>query len=450
MSTKTESSTESSSGLDVAVEEREAWKRRLTIKVAPERVARVRRRELQKLRKNVRLKGFRKGKVPERVIEERFGPAVEERTVRALIDEAFRQALDVESLQPLGDPSFGDVQYDPGKSLTFQVEFEIMPEVRLERVGGFRLERPDVDVSDREVDEMLQRLRNERAVWQPADRKPEEGDLVSVRIARLGEATGGEGEREDGEGEVEGAAGEPAEAASEPAEARPYRFELGEGYAIPGVEEAILTLSPGEKGEFDVTFPEDFDDQEMAGATRRLRIELVDVKEKRLPDLDDQFAQDVGDFESLAALRDAILEDLRRHGEEEVEDAMRRRLIDNIVDANPFEVPAAMVERYLDQVIDAPEEADPEQIQSARRELRPTVERQIKHQFLLDTLIEREGFEATEEEVEARIDEIAERRGVTTAEARKRLGRQKGMDEVRRRIAVEKVFDWLLSQSTVD
>lgn len=442
--------TESARDLDVAVEEREAWKRRLTIQVSAERVARVRRRELEKLRKNVRLKGFRKGKVPERVIEERFGPAVEERTVRALVDDAFHQALDVEELQPVGEPSFGDVQYEPGQSLTFQVEFEIMPEVRLERVGGFRLERPAVDVSEGDVDEMIQRLRDERAVWQPAERKPEEGDLVSVRIARLPERTESEEEEEEKDNEDEAAAPQGGTAEGEAAEARPYRFELGQGYAIPDVEEAIATLSPGEGAEFRVSFPEDFDDREMAGSARRLRIELVDVKEKRLPDLNDEFARDVGEFESLAALRDAIREDLRRHGEDEVEEAVRRRLVDNIVDANPFEVPPTMVERYLDRVIDAPEEADPEQVSSARRELRPTVERQIKHQLVLDTLIEREGYEVTDEELATKVAEIAESRGLEPGEARRRLARQKGMDEVRRRIAVEKIFDWLLSQSTVE
>lgn len=415
-------------GIEVAVEEREAWKRRLTITVAPERVARARRRELAKLGKNLKLKGFRKGKVPDRIVEERFGPAVEERTVRTLIDEAFRQALDQEELQPVGEPSFGDVQYDPGESLTFQVELEIMPEVRLERVGGFRIRRPTVEVSDQDVEEVLERLRNERAVWQPAERRPEEGDLVSVRITRLDEA-----EEEDGE-----------------PEARPYRFELGADYAIPAVEEAIQSLSPGEQGDFEVTFPPDFDDEGLAGATRRLRIELVDVKSKRLPALDDEFATDVGDFETLAGLRDAIRDDLRRHKEEEAEEAVRRSLVDNLVDANPFEVPPAMVERYLDRVIETPEEADPEQVQQARRSVRPAAERQIKHQLVLDTLIEREGLEPTDQEVEDRIARIAERRGVTPAEARRRLARQKGMDEVRRRIAVEKVFDWLLSQSTVE
>lgn len=419
--------TKTGGGVEVAVEEREAWKRRLTITVAPERVARARQRERKKLGKNLRLKGFRKGKVPARVIEERFGPAVDERTVRALIDEAFREALEQKSLQPVGEPSFGSVQYDPGESLTFQVELEIMPEIRVERTGGFRLRRPEVAVSDREVDEMLERLRNERALRQPVERKPEEGDLVSVRITRL----------------------DPAAEGAEP-EGRPYRFELGEGYAIAGVEEAITSLAPGEAGEFEVNFPDDFDDEEMAGATRRLRIELVDVKEKRLPDLDDAFAADLGDFDSLAALRDAIRDDLRRHAEREAEETVRRSLVESIVDANPFEVPPAMVERYLDRVIEAPEDADPAQLEEARRQVRRAAERQIKHQLVLDTLIEGEGLEATEDELEAKVAELAERRGVSRAEARKRLARQGGLDELRRRIAVEKVFDWLLTRSTVE
>lgn len=413
--------------LEVAVEEREAWKRRLTITVAGERVASVRQRERRALRKNLKLKGFRKGKVPDRIVEERFGAVIDERTVRSLIEEAFRQAIEQKNLQPVGDPSFGDVQYEPSESLTFQVEFEVMPTLRIERVGGFRLRRPAVEVSDAQVSEVIDRLRDERAVWHPIERRASEGDLVSVKIARL----------------------EDAASDTEPV-SRPYRFELGKGSAIPAVEEAIRSLAPGEQGEFEVTFPEDFGDEALAGRTRRLRIELGEVKEKRLPELEDAFASDVGDFDSLAALENAVRDDLRRQGEEEAEDALRRSLIDHIVDANPFEVPLSMVDRYLERMLQAPEDADPEQLRTLRQELRPQVERQLRHQLVIDSLIEREELEATEEELEARVAELGERRGIATGEVRKRLARQGGLDDLRRRLAVEKLFDWLLSQSAVE
>lgn len=415
-------------GLEVAVEEREAWKRRLTITVAPERVARARERELRKVRDSVKLKGFRKGRVPPQVIEQRYGPLVDERTVNSLVSDAYRQALEGEALEPVGEPTFGQVRYEPGESLTFQVELEVMPDIRLQRVGGFRIRRPEFALEEGEVRDVIERLREERAVWEPVERGPEEGDRVSVRIARRGE-----------EGE-----------ADETPEGRAYRFELGAGYAIPEVEEAIRSLEAGGSGEFEVTFPEDFDDPEMAGKTQTLRIELQEVKSRRLPALDDQFASEVGDFDSLGALEDAIREDLVRHKERESRDAVRDRIVDALIEANPFEVPRAMVDRYLERVIDAPEDADPEQLENARRSLRPAAERQIKRHLILEHLIEREGLEATDEELEDRVRETAERRGTEPRRLRQRLAREKGLETLRNQIAVEKVFGYLESLSEIE
>ncbi|MFQ5678945.1 MAG: trigger factor [Gemmatimonadota bacterium] len=416
--------TETTPEVEVAMEEPEAWKRRLTITVPQERVRRARNRERTKLAKSARLKGFRKGKVPAGIIEERFGPLLEQRTVQVLLAEAYHQALDQRGLQPIGDPSFGDVQYDPDRSFTFQVELEVLPELHLERLGGFRIRRPPVEVSEEEVEEALGRLRKERGVWQPVERSPEDGDLVSVLIARLDEEGG--------------------------AKPRPYRFEIGAGYAIPEVEAAIRTLSPGQAGEFRVSFPAEFDDPELAGATRTLRIEVQGVKERRLPELDDELASEVGEFDTLEELRSALREDLARHAESAGEEKVRDRLIDSIVEANPFEVPPAMVERYLDGLIEAPEGADPEQVATARDSLRPAAELGIKRQLILDTLAEREGLEATEEELRARIAELAERRGERPEELRRRLGREKRLPGLRRQITVEKVFEHLKNQSTVE
>lgn len=449
-------------GISVAVEEREAWKRRLTITVPQERVARARQRERDRLRRTVRLKGFRKGKVPPRLIEERYGPVIDERTVSRLVEDSYREALEDEELLPIGDPEFGDVRYRSGESLTFEVEFDVMPAIRLERVGGFRVERPEVELDEGEVEDVLERLRGEHAILEPVERRPEEGDVVSVRITRLGEAAGDGGTAEVADAGEEPAAasaeaateagtagGTPAEGAAAEEGGRPYRFELGAGYAIPAVEEAIRTLEPGRAGEFDVTFPEDFDDDELRGATRRLRIDLVDVKARRLPDLDDAFASEVGDFDSIDALREAIREDVRDHHEEEAERTLRERLVDAIIEANPFDVPPALVESYLDQVIEAPEDADPAEVEAARRQLAPSAERRIKRHLILDRLVEREGFEATDEELEARLASAAEQRGVSPADLRRRLAGGDQLDSLRRQIAVDKAFEWLEGRSEI-
>ncbi len=411
-------------GLDVAIQERGAWKRTLTITVDPDRVARARSRVREKLAGQLDLKGFRKGHVPPEIVEQRYGPVVDERTVQSLVDSAYRDAVDAESLDPIGEPEVHDVQYREGESLTFQVDVEIMPSIRLERTGGFRVERPEISISEDEVDEILERLREEEAAWKPADRTPEEGDMVSVRI----------GPADDG----------PLD------ESNQYRFELGEGYALPGVEDAIMTLGPGESGTFEIEFPEEETGGAEVGGTRHLRIELQEVKRKELPPLDDEFARQVGDYQDLAALRDAVREDVHEHKEAEAEDQVREQLVEGIIEANPFEVPEAMVEQYLDQVIDAPPEAPADEVEAARQQFRPRAERQIKRHLILNRLLEREGIEATDREMDERIRQMAESREVKPARLRRELAREDRLEGVRRQLAVEKVFDYLKSQSTIE
>jgi trigger factor len=417
--------TSDESPYQVAVEEEAAWKRRLTVTTAPKRIVETRRREQRKLAKTVRIKGFRKGKVPVHVIEERFAHTIDERVLQSLIQEGFQEALRAHELHPIGDPVIGDVQYQAGESLTFQVEVEIMPELSLARVGGFRIERPEVIVSDEDVDELVERLRADNAVLEPVDRQPEDGDVVSVMIRQPEE----EEEDED---------------------RKPYRFALGEDLAIPDVEDAIRSLTPGGEGTFGVTYPDEFDPPELAGATRELVIELVDVKTKRLPELDDEFAQGVGDFDSLEALRQAVGEDVEKHREREADEAVRERLIDAVIEANTFEVPPSLVERYLDQIIEAPEDAPTDEVEAARRSLGPAVERQIKRDLILERLIESEGLAVSEAEVEERLEALGEKGGLSAAEVRKRLAREKRLDALRQQLVTDKAFEFLASQSTIE
>ncbi len=409
-------------GLQVEIEEGEAWHRRLRITVSSGRVADTRARERERLAKSVRLKGFRPGKIPAEVVEQRFGPAIDDRTIRRLVEDAYREAVEGHDLHPIGDPEIADVEYHEGESLSFLAEFEVVPEIQLDRTGGFRIEQPPVEADDDEVERILERIRDDQAVWEPIERKPEVGDMVSVKIGPAGE---------------------------EESELHSYRFELGKGRAISEVEDAIRTLSPGESGEFEVTFPEDFDDEEMAGKARTLHVELVDVKQKGLPALDDEFARSVGDFDDLEGLRDAVRDDVRRHAEEEAEDTLRQRILDSIGEANPFEVPSAMVESYLDRIIEAPENADLDRVREARRQVYPTAERQIRRQLILDRLLEDGTYDATEEELDARLAEMGERRGVDPRDLRRKLLRDKQLDRVVRQIAVEKVFDELKRRSEI-
>lgn len=415
-------------GLEIDVQERPDATRVVSVTVPSGRMDSVRARERKQLGGTLDLKGFRPGKVPPEVVEKRYGEVVDERTARTAVDEAWREAVEEAGLEPVSRPEIRDVRYEAGGPLSFRAEVEVAPTLALERIGGFRIDRPEAGVGEADVETVLDRLRDDHAVYEPADRAPRDGDQVAVRITPLDE----EGEPEEEE------AGEP------------YRFVLGEGNAIPDVEEAIRSLAPGEKDDFRVTFPGDFSDQELAGSRKGIRVELLEVKARDLPELDDDFAAEVGDFASVDELRSAVLEDLRKHREEEAEETVRRSLLDAIIEANPFDVPEAMVERYLDRVIDAPPQADPEEVQEARRSVYPRAEQEVRRQMVIDHLMEREGLEATDEEVDARIAEIAERRGEEPAGVRRRLARSGRLEGVRHHLAVEKLFEDLKARSGLD
>lgn len=424
--TETDETGTATSELDVSIEEGTGWSRTLRVRVPADRMEGIRAKERDELGGSVNLKGFRPGKVPDAVIEKRFGEVVDHRTERAAIEEMLPEALRSAELQPAGRPEVHDVRYSAGEELVFEARLEVVPTLELERVSGFQIDRPDTEVGDEEVREVLDRLREDHGVFHPVQRPPEEGDQVAVRITPLDES--GEPEEDEEEGE-------------------PYRFVLGEGYAIPDVEEAILSLEPGERDDFRIAFPEDFSSDELAGRTRRIRVELLEVKARELPALDDRFAAEVGDFDSLEELESAVLEDLRRHREEEVEEEVRRSLLDAIIEANPFDVPAALVERYLDRAIDAPEEADPEKVQQARERVRPRAEQEVRRQLVVDHLMERGDYAVSDAELEERIREIAESRDDSPEEVRRRLSRQGRLEGVRQHIATEKMFDELKESS---
>lgn len=410
---------------EVAVRRENDYSRRLEVTVAPPQVASARRREAAKIRKTTRIKGFRKGKVPLRVVEERYGPLIDERTLDGLVNRGYREAIRRHGLSAVGEPVVSEVDYRPGERLSFRIDIEVLPKIELARVGGFRVKRREVEVAEADIDAVIERFRKEHAMLRPADRAPEDGDVVSVAIRA----------NEDG-GDAD-------------APAKPYRFELGAGYAIPDVEAAILTLAPGEEGTFTVTYPGDFASGELAGTTRSLRIRLDEVRETLLPEVTDALASEVGDFETLAEMRAAVESELRAAAEREADAEVGEKLLDAVIEANAFEVPPSLISHYLDRVIDAPEGADPARIEEARESVTPAVERQVKRDLVLERLIEDQGFELTSDEFDERLSELGEARGKSTVEIRRELAREKQLEPLRRRFAIDRAFRFLTDRSDV-
>lgn len=415
------------SRLQISVDEEARWRRRMNVTVPADYVREEERRAAQNLASRAHLKGFRKGRVPARMIQSRFKGALRQEALDRLIGDAYRQALAAQSLRPISEGQIQDVTYEPEADLTFSVAFDVEPRFELEKLDGFVVERPKAEVKEEHVDEVLQRIREQAGVWKPAEEgTPQNRDMVSVHIVRL-----------TPEGE-------------ETSEGREYEFVLGQGDAIPDIEDAIRTLEPGRTEDFEVSFPEDFPDEERRGQQEKVRITLKSRREMELPDLDDDLAHQVGEFETLDELKAKIREDLERDAEQQSESVVRGRLLDALLQANPFEVPISMIERYTDSIIgERKGELDPGQMAEVRARIQPEAERVVQRILLIERVADTQGLRATEDDLDARVEEIAAANDTDPAKVYAQLQKSGRLEQLERELTERKVFDFLKSQSEI-
>ena len=425
------------SQLRVDVQDSASWTRRLTVTVPRERVARIRQKVASRVAGSVRLPGFRKGHMPASLLEKQFGPTIEQETLDQAIQDTYREVLEQGGHQPITQGAVENVHYHQGEDLTYEVAFEVQPQIELGKVSGFVVARPDATVTDAEVQEVLDKLRFERASVRPVEEGAAgDSDEVTVELTDL-----------------------EADADSEAAQTRPFRFVLGQGQALPDVEDAIRSLAPGAEGEFTIHYPDDFADEALRGKDQRLRIKLVELRRRDLPVLDDAFARSVGDFDSLAALKERIHADLTEEMARRSEGEVRGELVRQIVEATPFDVPPSMVERYVDAMTGQDRmdqgqrarlsEEQKERISQMRTVLKPQAEAALRRLMVVEHLADREGLRATADEVDARVEKLAEEHGVSPSDAWIELEKSGQIQSLESEITEDKVFEFLKSQSTI-
>jgi trigger factor len=388
-----------------------------TVRVAEDKAAR-------KYATQARLPGFRPGKAPASMVRKKFSEAIRQAALETLVQDAFKEVMEREKLQPASQPHVHDLHFDEGKPLTFELHVEVRPELKLERTTGFRVKRPQQQVGEAQLQEQLDALRDQRASWAPVDDKPMPGDQVTVKLATA----------EDGGAMSEG---------------KEYRLVIGEGQAIAAIEELILEAKPGQTIERPVKWPDDFPDEAQRGKTKPVRVELLDVKRKSLPALDDAFAREVGDFDSLEALRTAVQADLQSHAERDTESQLRQQLLDEVISANPFDVPEGWVAELSDAYLKQFQVPEAERGRFAQ-EFRPVAERQVRRDLVIETIAEREGLTATEADIDDRVADVASKRGSNPSEVYASLQKAGRLREIERSITEEKVFSWLKERNTIE
>lgn len=434
----------------VDVHEGERWRRTLAVTVPAAIVREERGRTAAALARRLKLPGYRRGRAPAAIVERQHGAAVMQETVERVVVQAYRTALADLGFQPLGRERIEHVDLRTDGDLAFRVSFDVLPQIELERLDGFVVERPQGRVDDQDVDAALQRLLEEHAVWLPAEDggRPRDGDLVTVRILELVS-------RPDAGLEDPPEVARPLEDVGLPLgqklqlrTATPhqglYQVVVGAGDAIPVVEEAIRTLVVGEEGDFTLLVPVEPTDE--TRRERRLRITLQDRRVRELPELDDAFARSLGGFASVGALRSRVRGDLEEDATVRAEQILRARLLDRVVEANPFDVPLSLVEAYVES---RTREAEGDVVCTGA-EFHAEAERAVKRLLVLERIASMQGLEATPEEVDARVRALAEQGGASALPARSDLVESGRLPAIAREIVDAKAFAFLRSRSRIE
>lgn len=410
--------------IEITATKSEGAERRLRVAVPPARVAEARNKAASRVAKKVRIAGFRPGKAPAAMVRKQYSAAIDQEAVEALLREAFEAVLAKEELKLVTQPHAHDVKFGEDDGLSFELHCEVRPELKLDRLEGFRVMRPTDVVTDEMVQEQLDQMREQRATWTPIEGKPSEGDLVTVMLAT-------------------------ADDAGAMPEGKEYRLVLGAGQSIAGIEELVLGLTIGETIDAPVKWPDDFPDESQRGKSKAVRATLTEIKKKALPALDDAFAAEMGDFASLDAFKTTVREDIGANAVRDADAAARTQLLDEIVTANPFDVPPSWVKQMVQAYAEA-YRIPPEELPKFGDEMTGMAERQVRRDLILDTIAEREKLAAAEADVDAKVAELAQKRGVEPGALYASLQKAGRLRELERSITEERVFSWLLERNTID
>ncbi|OUM85652.1 MAG: trigger factor [Bacillus thermozeamaize] len=412
----------------------------LTVEVEEERVADALDRAFRKVVKQVTVPGFRKGKVPRKIFEARFGVEVlYEEAIDLLLPEAYKQAVEETKIEPVDRPHVDVEQFEQGKPFIFKATVTVKPEVTLGKYIGLEIPEKDFSVSEEDVQAELERRRERVAELVPVEEGPvETGDLIRL----------------DFEGFVDG---QPFEGNK----AENYPLTVGSGALIPGFEEQLVGMKNGEEKEIQVTFPEDYRVEELKGKEATFRVKIKEIKRKRLPELDDEFAKDVSECETLEELKEEIRKALSEQKEEEKKQYLQDQAVQLAAENAEVEIPQAMIEHEIDHMIhdysqqlrlqgldlDTYFKITNTTMEQLREQFRDSAEKRVRHNLVIEAVAKQENIEATEEEIGEELQKLADLYQRPVEEVKQLLGGEDGLQMIAHSIKVRKTMDFLVEKS---
>ncbi|EPC6192004.1 TPA: trigger factor [Vibrio cholerae] len=375
--------------MQVTVETLEGLQRRLNITVPAANIEDAVVAELRNIAKNRRFDGFRKGKVPMKMVAKMYGKAVRQDVLGEVMQRHFIEAIVKEKINPAGAPTFAPVEIGEGKDLVFTATFEVYPEVELKGLENIAVEKPAAEVTDADVAEMLETLRKQQATWKEVDEAAENGKRVSIDFV----------------GSIDGVEFEGGKAENFP-------LEMGAGRMIPGFEDGIVGKTKGMEFVIDVTFPEDYHAENLKGKAAKFAIKVNKVEARELPELNDEFVARFGVAEGGV---DALKAEVRKNMERELKQAIKARIkeqaIEGLVKENEIQVPSALIDQEINVLRQQAAQRFGGNVEAAAQLPRELFEEQAKRRvvvgLLLGEVIRTHELKADEEKVKALITEMA-------------------------------------------
>jgi len=413
-------------------------KREIEVEVPHEEVARETDVLIQKYQKLARIPGFRSGHAPASIIRQRFAQDIQNDVIDALVPRYFRKETDRLGLAPISQPRVTDLHAHTGEPLRFKASFEVMPEIVVEGYKELRAEHPEITVTDQEVEASLKSLQEQKASFTPIEGRPiADGDYAQAAI--------------DGTPKVE-------EEGAQPVHMDDVLVEIGGKNTMPEFTENLRGANPGDERNFDVVYPAEFSDDRLRGKTFAYKVKINAIKQKSLPELNEDFAKELGEFSTVDEIRQRIREGMEHERRHAAEREAKDKLLEQLIKRNEFEVPEALVERQIDvrlerglralaaqgMTSEAMKKMDLPRLRAGQKD---QALQEVKAALLLDKIADNEKIEVADEEIDREIEALAKQTNQAPAAIRSRLTRDGALDRIRNRIRSEKALDFLYRQS---
>jgi trigger factor len=417
-------------------------KREISVEIPAAEVTRETEQQIQRYQKSARLPGFRAGHVPASIIRQRFGDGLKNDVIEALVPKYFRREAEKQGLIPISQPRVTDLHMHDGEPLRFKASFEVLPEIQVEGYKDLRAEKPEITVTDEEVEQALTNVRDQHATYSTVEgRALAEGDFAQASM---------DGKPKDGK-DVE-------DASSNPVHMDDVLIEIGGKNTVPEFSQNLTGASAGDERTFDVSYAEDISDKRLAGKTFVYTVKVNGIKQKSLPELNDDFAKELGEFTSLDQVRKQIRENMDAERRHNAERESKDKLVAELVKRNDFEVPESLVDRQIDLRLERGlralaaqgmkmEDLKKMDLPRLRGGQREQAVHDVKSSLLLERIAELEKIAVSDDELNRELEALAKQSKQTSEAVRARLTEDGGLDRIRMRIRSEKTLDFLYHQS---